>query len=47
MGQMDVKPQFAFAGGPGTDLPAARREDFEALYGALGAGPTGAWSRSQ
>ena len=47
MGEMDVKPQYAFAGSSGTDFPAAMREAFNALFGVLGAGPTGAWSRSQ
>jgi hypothetical protein len=47
MGEMDVKSQFAFAGKPGMELPVAMREAFYVLFGVLGAGPTGARSRSQ
>ena len=47
MGEMDVTPQIAFARESGMELPAAMREAFNVLFGVLGAGPTGAWSRSQ
>jgi hypothetical protein len=47
MGEMDVKPLIAIAGSSGTDFSAATREALNALFGVLGAGPTGAWSRSQ
>jgi hypothetical protein len=47
MGEMDVKSQFAFAGKPGKELSVAMREAFYVPFGVPGAGPTGAWSRSQ
>lgn len=47
MGEMDIKSQFALARKPGTELPVAVREAFYVPFGVLGAGPTGARSRSQ
>jgi len=47
MGEMDVMPHIAYARSPGTEVPVAMREAINALFGVLGAGPTGAWSRSQ
>ena len=46
MGETDFNP-IALAGIPGTDVPEARREAFFTSFGVPGAGPTGAWSRSQ
>ena len=47
MGEMDVMPQIALARMLGTEFPVAVREAFNVLFGVLGAGPTGAQSRSQ
>jgi hypothetical protein len=47
VGEMDVKSQIAFAGTPGTELRIAMREAYHVPFGVLGAGPTGAWSRSR
>jgi hypothetical protein len=44
---MDIKSQIAFAGTPAMERPVAMREAFDVPIGVLGAGPTGAWSRSQ
>jgi hypothetical protein len=46
MGEMDVNPN-AFAETSGTDVLMAMREAGTASFDVLGAGPTGAWSRSQ
>jgi hypothetical protein len=47
VGEMDIKSQIAFAGKPGTELPVAMREAYDVPFGVLGAGPTGARSRSR
>ena len=47
MGEMDVKSQIALAGTPGMEFPVAMREACNVLFGVLGAGPPGAWSRSR
>jgi hypothetical protein len=47
VGEKDIESQIAFAGKPGTELPVAMRETFNIPFGVLGAGPTGARSRSQ
>ena len=47
MGEMDVMPSHVIAGSSGNDFPAAMRGINPGLFGVLGAGPTGARSRSQ